>query len=196
MNTHRILMGNLLESGYLQDQEAAVRLTLSWNIGTYIVRMVGVWDCLKILFNGRLFFLLVLAIRINIFYGLIWWCRTNIRSPSSDRIRAPPAKRPLLIHLRSIGKRRFSLRLFCFSRSGCRSGLGCTSKWPWCLVLLSFRTFWWMGCRDRCEAWNLIRTMARSPLIRVSWIGIFVGWQYWSCWRNSIFRYHTSIWVL
>ena len=47
---------------------------------------------------------------------------------------------PLLLHLRSIGKRRFSLRLFCFSRSGCRSALRCTSKRSWCLVLLSFRT--------------------------------------------------------
>ena len=35
---------------------------------------------------------------------------TNIISPSSGWIRAPPAKRPLLLHLRSIGKRLFSLR--------------------------------------------------------------------------------------
>ena len=36
--------------------------------------------------------------------------------------------------------RLFSLRLFCFSRNGCRSALGCTSKRSWCLVLLSCRT--------------------------------------------------------
>jgi hypothetical protein len=50
------------------------------------------------------------AIGINKFYGLIWWCRSSIIiSPSSGRIRASPAKRPLLRHLRSIGKRRFNL---------------------------------------------------------------------------------------
>jgi hypothetical protein len=52
-------------------------------------------------------------------------------------MRAPPAKRPLLFHLRSIGKRLFSLLLFCFSRSGCRGGFGCTSIRSWCLLLLS-----------------------------------------------------------
>ena len=82
----------------------------------------------------------LLAFRISTFYGLIWWWRTNIISPSSGRIRASPAKRSLLLHLRSIDKRLFSLRLFCFSRSGCRSALGCTSKRSWCLVLLSCRT--------------------------------------------------------
>jgi hypothetical protein len=90
-------------------------------------------------FEDILFFNL-LAIRINTFYGLICWCRTNIISPSGGRIRAPPAKRPLLLHLRSIGKRRFSLRLFCFSRGGCRGVLGCASKRWWCLVLLSCKT--------------------------------------------------------
>jgi len=50
-----------------------------------------------------------------------------------------------------------------------------------------------MGCRDRCEVWNSIRTVARPPLIGVSWIGIFVGWQYWSCWRYPIVRFDTSI---
>ena len=80
----------------------------------------------------------LLTVRINTLYGLIWWCRTNFISPSSGRIRTSLAKRPLLLHLRSIGKRRFSLRLFCFSRSGCRSMLGCTSKRSWCLVLLSY----------------------------------------------------------
>jgi hypothetical protein len=52
-------------------------------------------------------------------------------------MRAPPVKRPLLFHLRSIGKRLFSLRLFCFSRIGCRSGFRCTSLRSWCLLLLS-----------------------------------------------------------
>jgi len=51
---------------------------------------------------GRLkqFILFVLAIRINTFYGLIWWCRTNVRTPSSSKIGAPPTKRPLLLHLK------------------------------------------------------------------------------------------------
>ena len=146
--------------------------------------------------NERRNFLLLLAIRINTFYGLIWWCRTNIISPSTGRIRVPSAKRPLLLHLRSIGKRRFSLRFFNFP------GVAVEVRWDvtlrcrgiWCFFLLGH--LWWMGCRDRCEGWNLLRTVAHQPLIGVSWIGIFVGWQYWSCWRNSIFRYHTSIWVL
>ena len=96
-------------------------------------------SCVNKTVNADFFLIYLLTIRINTFYGLIWWWRTNIISPSSDRIRAPPAKRSLLLHLRSIGKRPFSLRLFCFSRSGCRSALGCTSKWSWCLVLLSCR---------------------------------------------------------
>ena len=90
--------------------------------------------------EASIIFFNLLAIRINTFHGLIWWWRTNIISLSSGRIRAPPAKRPFLLHLRSIGKRLFSLRLFCFSRSGCRSALGCISKRSWCLVLLSCGT--------------------------------------------------------
>ena len=137
----------------------------------------------------------LLPIRINTFYGLIWWCRTNIRTPSG-RIRTPPAKRPPQLHLRSIGKRRFSLRLFCISRSGCRSVLGCSSKRSWCLVLLSCRTSLMNGMPRSLWSVGFDSTVAHRPLIGISWIGIFVGWQYWSCWCNLIVRCHTSIWVL
>jgi len=137
-----------------------------------------------------LLLLLLLAIRINTFYELIWWCRTNIISPSSGRIRAPPAKRPLLLHLRSIGKCCFSLRLFCFSRSGCRGVLGCTSKRSWYLVLLSFRTSLMNGIPR--SLWSVkFDTYGGAFAIDQS----ILGWQYYQSPKTALWEWYEFIFV-
>jgi hypothetical protein len=105
----------------------------------------------------------LLTVRINTFDGLIWWWRTNMISPSSGRIRDPPAKRPLILHLRSIGKRLLAFCCFIFPwvAAEVHWDVPLNGRDLWCFFLVEH--LWWMGCRDRCGVWNLIRTVAHQP---------------------------------
>jgi hypothetical protein len=103
-------------------------------VGPCIIEIPEEWKPTRFLLK------LLLAIRINTFYGIIWWCRTNIKSPSSVTIRAPAAKQPLLLHLRSSVSVVFAFSCFAFPgvATEVRWDVPLSTNWTSLIILLYF----------------------------------------------------------